>query len=45
MGLNEERPQAEYNVGEQDLYTGTYMVWTSYAEYLPRNNSILLLQQ
>lgn len=34
MSLNEERPQSEYNVGEQDLYTGIDMVWTSYAEFL-----------
>lgn len=35
MSLNEERPQSEYNTGEQDLYTGIEMVWTSYAEHLP----------
>jgi hypothetical protein len=32
--LNPDRPVSEYNTGEQDLYTGIEMVWTSYAEYL-----------
>lgn len=32
--LNPNRPVSEYNTGEQDLYTGIEMVWTSYAEYL-----------
>ncbi len=34
MGLNEERPQAEYGTGEQVLYTAVEMVWNSYLEYL-----------
>ncbi|TNF30780.1 MAG: hypothetical protein EP314_01285, partial [Bacteroidetes bacterium] len=33
--LNASRPVSEYNVAEQDLYTGVKMVWTSYEEYLP----------
>ena len=32
--MNTNRPVSEYNTGEQDLYTGINMVWTSYAEYL-----------
>ena len=34
MSLNEGRPVSEYNTGEQDLYTGIDMVWTSFAEHL-----------
>lgn len=32
--LNSSRPASEYNVPEQDLYTGVKMVWTSYEEFL-----------
>lgn len=32
MGMNEEKPQAEYSCSEQDLYTGVETAWKSYQQ-------------